>query len=142
MIRNLTATANVNCRILPGESVEATLAALTRVAADPGITIRAVGQPSPVSAAPPLSPQITGPAEQAVAELWPGVPLVPAMATGATDGRFLLAAGIPTYGLSGMFGEADGGGAHGLNERIRVRSLYEGRDFLFEIVKRYAMQAD
>jgi len=134
------ATANVNCRILPGESVAATLQTLIGVAADPGVSIRAVGQPSPVSAAPPLSPEITGPAEQAAAELWPGVPLVPAMATGATDGRFLLAAGIPTYGLSGMFGEPDGGGAHGLNERMRVRSLYEGREFLYRVVKLYANQ--
>ncbi len=134
------AVANVNCRILPGESVAATQEALARVVADPGVAIRAVGKPSPVSAPPSLSPQITGPAEQVIAELWPGVPLVPAMTTGATDGRFLLAAGIPTYGLSGMFGEADGGGAHGLNERIRVRSLYEGREYLYRVVKLYANQ--
>jgi acetylornithine deacetylase/succinyl-diaminopimelate desuccinylase-like protein len=136
------AVANVNCRILPGESVEATMQTLARVAADPAISIQAVGEPSPVSPAPPLSPAITGPAEQVAAELWPGVPLVPAMATGATDGRFLLAAGIPTYGLSGMFGDADGGGAHGLNERIRVRSLYEGREYLYRVVKLYANQTD
>jgi acetylornithine deacetylase/succinyl-diaminopimelate desuccinylase-like protein len=59
------------------------------------------------------------------------------MSTGATDGRFMLAAGVPTYGLSGMFGEPDGGGVHGLNERIRVRSLYEGREFLYRVVKLY-----
>ncbi|HVI32786.1 M20/M25/M40 family metallo-hydrolase [Phenylobacterium sp.] len=132
------ATANVNCRILPGESVASVQAALTEVMADPGIRISAVGEPSPVSPAPPLTPAITRPAERVAGELWPGVPLVPAMATGATDGRFLLAAGIPTYGLSGMFGEPDGGGAHGLNERIRVRSLYEGREFLYRVVKAYA----
>jgi acetylornithine deacetylase/succinyl-diaminopimelate desuccinylase-like protein len=72
--------------------------------------------------------------------MWPGVPFVPAMSTGATDGRFTNAAGIPTYGLSGIFGDPDGGGVHGLNERLRVRSLYEGRDFLFDVVKLYANQ--
>ena len=72
--------------------------------------------------------------------MWPGVPLVPTMATGATDGRFLTHAGIPTYGMSGLFGDPDGGGTHGLNERIRVRSVYEGRDFLHEVVKLYARQ--
>ena len=72
------------------------------------------------------------------AKLWPGVPLIPTMSTGATDGRYLNAAGIPTYGLSGMFGDPDGNGVHGLNERIRVRSLHEGRDFLYEVVKIYA----
>jgi acetylornithine deacetylase/succinyl-diaminopimelate desuccinylase-like protein len=64
------------------------------------------------------------------------------MSTGATDGRFLTAAGVPTYGLSGMFGESDGGGVHGLNERIRIRSLYEGREYLYRVVKVYANSAN
>ena len=64
----------------------------------------------------------------------------PAMSTGATDGRFLNLGGIPTYGLTGMFGDPDGNGVHGLNERIRVRSLYDGRDFLYAVIKDYAMQ--
>jgi len=132
------ASANVNCRILPDESVEGALARLNEVVADPAVKISLAGAKSPVSKPPPLSREILGPAEQTAAELWPGVPLVPAMATGATDGRFLLAAGIPTYGLSGMFGEPDGSGVHGLNERIRVRSLYEGREFLYRVVRRYA----
>lgn len=134
------ATANVNCRILPSETPEATLATLKQVMAEPAVSIQLAGEKSPVSPAPPLGKAITGPAEAVAKQLWPGVPLVPAMSTGATDGRFLLAAGIPTYGLSGMFGEADGGGVHGLNERIRVRSLYEGREFLYRVVKLYANQ--
>jgi acetylornithine deacetylase/succinyl-diaminopimelate desuccinylase-like protein len=64
------------------------------------------------------------------------------MSTGATDGRFLNAAGIPTYGISGLFHDAEGSRAHGLNERIRVRSLLDGRRFLHEIVRRYADAAD
>jgi acetylornithine deacetylase/succinyl-diaminopimelate desuccinylase-like protein len=135
------ATANVNCRILPDESVDATLATLVKVVDDPAIKITLGGDKSPVSPPPPLSKAITGPAEQVAHEMWPGVPLVPAMSTGATDGRFTNAAGVPTYGLSGMFGESDGGGVHGLNERIRVRSLYEGREYLYRVVKLYANAA-
>jgi len=132
------ATANINCRILPDESVDQTLATLTTVLADPALKIEPAGDRSPVSPPPPLTPQILGPAETVAAQLWPGVPLVPAMTTGATDGRFMLAAGVPTYGLTGMFGDPDGGGVHGLNERIRVRSLYEGREFLYRVTKLYA----
>jgi acetylornithine deacetylase/succinyl-diaminopimelate desuccinylase-like protein len=134
------AEANVNCRILPGESLDSVKATLVKVFDDPAIKVSLVGDPSPVSPPPPLSKAIVGPVEQVAKGLWPGVPLVPAMSTGATDGRFTNAAGIPTYGLSGMFGDPDGGGVHGLNERIRVRSLYEGRDFLYSVVKLYANQ--
>ena len=78
------------------------------------------------------------PIRAAAADLWPDVPIVPSMSPGATDGRFTNAAGIPTYGVTGLFADPDGGGVHGLNERIRVRSLYEGRDFLFALVRAYA----
>lgn len=132
------ASANINCRILPDESVEATEKTLTEVLADPSLKISLGGERSPVPPPPPLTPEILKPAEAVADQLWPGVPIVPAMTTGATDGRFLLAAGVPTYGLSGMFGEADDGGVHGLNERIRVRSLYDGREFLYRVVKLYA----
>jgi len=136
------ATANVNCRILPGETPEAVMAALAGQMGDPEIKIKLAGDKSPVSPAPQLTKAILGPAEAVAHAMWPGVPLVPAMATGATDGRFMLAAGVPTYGLSGMFGESDGGGVHGLNERIRTRSLYEGREYLYRVVKLYAAQTN
>jgi len=77
---------------------------------------------------------------EVAAKLWPGVTLVPTMSTGATDGRFLNATGTPTYGLSGMFHDAEGSHMHGLDERIRVSSLLDGRRFLYEVVKRYANQ--
>jgi acetylornithine deacetylase/succinyl-diaminopimelate desuccinylase-like protein len=132
------AEANVNCRILPGEKVEDVRKTLVRVINDPGISVQPVGKLSPVSPPPPLNARILGPATKVAAAMWPGVPIVPAMSTGATDGRFLLAAGTPTYGLSGMFSPPGDSGAHGLNERIGVQALYEGRDFLYEVVKLYA----
>ena len=70
--------------------------------------------------------------------MWPGVPVVPAMATGATDGRFLTPAGIPTYGVSGIFADGETTNAHGLNERVGVKQLMEGRMFLYQLVKMYA----
>lgn len=134
------ARANVNCRILPGHTAAEVKDQLERVIADPGIVLTLAGDPDPVSPPPPLEPAILDPILAAAAVHWPGVPVVPSMAAGATDGRFTNAAGIPTYGVTGMFGDPDGGGVHGLNERIRVRSLYEGRDFLFDLVKAYAAQ--
>jgi acetylornithine deacetylase/succinyl-diaminopimelate desuccinylase-like protein len=79
-----------------------------------------------------------GPVERAVERMWPSVPIVPFMTPGATDGRHLNNAGIPTYGMSGMFSQPGETNAHGLNEKIRVQSLYDGRDFLESIVRDYA----
>jgi acetylornithine deacetylase/succinyl-diaminopimelate desuccinylase-like protein len=134
------ARANINCRILPGHTAAEVKADLERMIADPGIVVTLIGEPDPVSSPPPLTPAIVDPIIAAAARHWPGVPMIPAMATGATDGRFTNAAGIPTYGVTGMFYDPDGGGTHGLNERIRVRSLYEGRDFLYDLVKAYTGQ--
>jgi acetylornithine deacetylase/succinyl-diaminopimelate desuccinylase-like protein len=136
------AVANVNCRILPDEPIESVRQALSRVVADEGIRISLSGEPGVTAPVPPLSPEILDPVRRVAAQMWPGVPLVPAMSTGATDGRFLNRAGIPTYGLSGMFHDADGSRAHGLNERIRVQSLLDGRRFLYQVVKIYAQQKD
>ncbi|WP_420145981.1 M20/M25/M40 family metallo-hydrolase [Sphingobium sp.] len=130
-------SANVNCRIIPGESVDAVLARLSEVAADPKVKVTLADPPQPKSSAPELTPQIMGPIETLTKEMWPGVPVIPRLATGATDGRFTNAAGIPTYGVSGMFADPDGQGVHGLNERIRVKSLMDGRAFLYRLVKLY-----
>ena len=89
------------------------------------------------SSAPPLTEEIMGPVRAQVAKQWPGVPIAPMMVAGATDGRFLMNAGVPTYGMSGMFGKSGEFNAHGLNEKIRVQSLYEGRDFLEGVVRAY-----
>lgn len=132
------AGANVNCRIFPGETVEGTQAALAATIADPRLTITAVKPVRPVAMPPPLDPKIIGPAEKLVAKYFPGVPLVPTMSTGATDGIYLEAIGIPVYGVPGAWGDPDGNGAHGLNERRSVRAVYVGRDFLNELIKAYA----
>jgi len=132
------ATANVNCRILPGQTVEATKQKLIELAADKDVAITLDAAPTPQSPAPPISGALTEPARAVASKIWPGVPLVPTLSTGATDGIYTNAAGIPTYGMSGMFRDPDGNGVHGLNERIRVKSLYDGREFLHEIVKLYA----
>jgi acetylornithine deacetylase/succinyl-diaminopimelate desuccinylase-like protein len=136
------ARANVNCRILPGVSVESVMAEMQKVVADDGVHFSLVGERGVTAPVPPLTPQILDPVKQVAAKFWPGVPVVPTMLTGGTDGRYLNAAGIPTYGLSGMFFEPEGSHAHGLNERIRVKSLMDGRQFLYEVVKIYANQPD
>ena len=131
------ATANVNCRIFPGETVGGTLATLQQLAG-PGVTVTANQPVRPTAIPPTLDPKITGPAQTIAARHFPGLPLLPIMSTGATDGIFLEAIGIPVYGVPGMFIDRDGSGTHGLNERVRVRSLYDARDYLFDLVKAYA----
>jgi acetylornithine deacetylase/succinyl-diaminopimelate desuccinylase-like protein len=132
------AAANVNCRIFPGETVEGTQAALAATIADAGVKITPVPPIRPIAVPPPLDAKIVGPAEKLVAKYFPGVPLIPSMSTGATDGIFLEAIGIPVYGAPGGWGDPDGNGAHGLNERRSVRAAYIGRDFLTDLVKVYA----
>jgi len=132
------ASANVNCRIFPGETVDEVQATLVKVIGDPGVKVTPVPPIRPLAIAPPLDPKIIGPAEKLVAKYFPGVPFVPTMSTGATDGIFLEAIGIPVYGVPGGWGDPDGNGAHGLNERRAVKSVFVGRDFLNELIKVYA----
>jgi acetylornithine deacetylase/succinyl-diaminopimelate desuccinylase-like protein len=131
------ARATVNCRILPGESVAEVQKTLTRVMANDKIKITPTHEPT-LSHPPPLTREIVGPIEAVSAQMWPGVPVVPTLLVATTDARFTINAGIPTYGVNGMFRDPDGSGVHGLNERIRVRSLYEGHEFLYRLVKLYA----
>jgi acetylornithine deacetylase/succinyl-diaminopimelate desuccinylase-like protein len=134
------ARANVNCRVYPDQSFEDVRQTLERVVADPEIKVTKLETRGPMAKAPPLTPEIMKPIEEVAAQIYPGVPVLPLFQAGATDGQFLGAAGIPTYGIGGLFFEQDMGGVHGLNERIRVRSLYDGRDYLYELVKVYAKQ--
>ena len=130
--------ANVNCRILPGVPIEDVQQTLVRVLGDKAIKIAPHGELGLSTTAPPLGPDILDPIREVADTMWPGVAIVPTMSTGATDGRYLNAAGVPTYGVSGMFHDAEGSHAHGLDERIRVKSLLDGRQFLYTLVKRYA----
>jgi acetylornithine deacetylase/succinyl-diaminopimelate desuccinylase-like protein len=132
------AQAIVNCRILPGHTQESIQQALIDVAADPGISVTFEDPPEQVSAPPPLTHEILAPIEAITEAMWPGVPVVPIMQPGATDARFLTPAGIPTYGVSGIFSDPATTNAHGLNERISVQALYEGRGFLERLVRAYA----
>ena len=129
-----TARAIVNCRILPEETPDQTRATLERVVADPAIKISPVQTARP-SEASRLSPAIVGPIERVTARLMPGVPVIPQMETGATDGAFLRAAGIPTYGVSGVFIDMDDNRSHGRDERILVQSFYDGVEFIYQLIR-------
>jgi acetylornithine deacetylase/succinyl-diaminopimelate desuccinylase-like protein len=132
------ASANVNCRIFPGTPSEEVRAKLQEIAGDPQVKVIAQAARSEAAkAAPPLTPDLLKPIERVAARMWPGVPVIPTLEIGATDAAFLTPAGIPTYGFTGMFFEPDGSRLHGQNERVRTRVVYEGRDFLTEVVKDY-----
>ncbi len=126
------ATANVNCRILPDESPADIRDALQRAVGNPNVTVTAQGQ-ARNSVSSPLTPELLQTIERVTDEMWPGLPVVPTMSTGATDGLMLRNAGIPVYGASGLFyGETF---LHGMNERIPVRAFYEGLEFLDRLVR-------
>lgn len=131
------ATATLSCRVLQGHTPEEVQAELQRALGDEQIQVEIVRRRDG-SSPPQLTRQIMTPVERLVARMWPGTPIVPVMTVGATDGRFLNNAGIPTYGMSGMFSAPGESNAHGLNEKMRVQSLYEGRDFLDAVVRAYA----
>ncbi len=134
------ARAIVNCRMFPGSKSTDVQAALANAIGDPGVSITPLPPIRPDAVPVPLSAKVFGPVEKLAAQMFPGVPVLPTMSTGATDGLYLTPAGIPTYGVPGIASDPDGGGVHGLNERIRVKSLYDGRDYLYRLVKLYAMQ--
>ena len=130
-----TVTANVNCRMFPGRTSDETQAMLEAAIGNPAVKLVQTKRGKPIAKAPPMYPWLVGPMEQLVAKHFPGVPVIPVMSTGATDGVYLAAVGIPTYGVPGEWGDPDGNGAHGLNERLEVRSLFAGRDYLYDLVK-------
>ncbi len=135
------ATANINCRIFPGETIEGTRDRLAQVIGDPAVTVTAKERRGPPSHPAPLKQAIVAPAAELGKELYPGLPLIPSMSTGASDSIYLAAVGIPSYGVPGILYESDGGGIHGLNEHIRVKSLYDGRDYLYRLITLYANQS-
>jgi acetylornithine deacetylase/succinyl-diaminopimelate desuccinylase-like protein len=138
-----TARANVNCRIFPGEDPEQVHQTLIRVAADAKVTVNFVEQKAadgsvvPVVNVPasPLLPEVTRAMDETLAATWPGVPWVPQMSTGASDGKILRIAGIPTYGISCMFYEVGENRAHGKDERIGVQDFYDGVEFNYRLLR-------
>jgi acetylornithine deacetylase/succinyl-diaminopimelate desuccinylase-like protein len=127
------ARAVVNCRMLPDEAADNVQRTLVRVVADPAVSVAPVEPASPGPASP-LTPALVRALDRVTAAMWPGVPMVPVMGTGATDGKWLRMAGIPTYGL-GPFEEVDANRAHGRDERIGARQFYEEREFLYRIIR-------
>jgi acetylornithine deacetylase/succinyl-diaminopimelate desuccinylase-like protein len=134
------ARAIVNCRIFPGVSPESVRAKLEELVSDPAVTVTGLETRGPTAAAPPLTPDVLGPIEKLAAEFWPGVPVLPILQAGATDGEFTNAVGIKTFGVEPVFIGPDLGNIHGLNEYVGVKSLLEGREFLYRLVKIYADQ--
>jgi len=132
-----TAIATVNCRILPNEDPAKIRETLIQVFDDKEVTVTAVGaaRPSPPS---PFSEAVFKPIERTTTKMWPGVPVIPTMSTGATDGSYLRRENIPTYGVCGIFSDASDVRAHGKDERIGVKAFYEGQEFLYLLVKEYS----
>ncbi|MEY2884843.1 MAG: hypothetical protein RL490_2567 [Pseudomonadota bacterium] len=131
------AFANINCRMFPTDTPAEVGAALTAAVGDAPVTVTAVPPVNPVNAPPPLKGEVYDKAAALAKLHFPGVPIVPSMSTGATDARFLIAAGVPTYGVPGLLSDGSTN-AHGLNERTSVKWLMKGRDYLFDLVKAYA----
>jgi acetylornithine deacetylase/succinyl-diaminopimelate desuccinylase-like protein len=131
------AAANVNCRVLPEDRVDYVTSTLKQVIADTAVTIIAEGTPQ--SGTPsPMRDDLMAAVSAVTTSLWPGVPTVPMMVMGATDGMYLRAAGIPTYGVQGIFYDRDDIRFHGRDERVKVQSFYQAQTFLYELVKRLA----
>lgn len=128
-----TAQANVNCRILPNHDPADVEARLQALAAPFDVTVspRGSATPSPES---PLTSEVLEPITRITEQMWPGVAVLPVMSTGATDGLYLRREGIPTYGVSGIFGDMDDVRAHGQDERVRTEHFYEGQEFLYRLV--------
>lgn len=132
------ARANVNCRILPGHSIDEVRENLIKVLDDPEIIVTALsdaGSAAHSNPPSPLRPDVMKALERVSAELWPGVPIVPVMEAGATDGVYTRAAGIPTYGISGIFNDINDDRSHGRDERVPIASFYEGVEFYYRLVK-------
>jgi acetylornithine deacetylase/succinyl-diaminopimelate desuccinylase-like protein len=128
------AAATVNCRVLPEDSVDYVQNTLQKVVADDQVSVKILGEPAPGPASA-LRPDVLAAVSGATEVLWPGVRVVPIMVMGATDGKALRIAGIPTYGVQGIFFDRDDIRFHGRDERLGAQSFYEGQTFLYGLVK-------
>jgi acetylornithine deacetylase/succinyl-diaminopimelate desuccinylase-like protein len=132
-----SASAQVNCRVMPGEPVEEVKATLEQVLADPDIKLTQIDAPV-ISAPSELHEEIMGAIEKLSREFFPGAVVLPVMSSGATDGSYLRNAGIPTYGHSGMAIDIGENRIHGKDERVPVASFYNGQEYLYRLVKTLA----
>jgi acetylornithine deacetylase/succinyl-diaminopimelate desuccinylase-like protein len=132
-----TASANVNCRIVPTSTLDEVRATLVRVVGDTSVRITLMKETDEkFGVAPdPIDATLLSSATSLTKQMWGDIPVIPTMSTGATDGRFLRAVGIPTYGVSGIFSQPGENNAHGRDEKLRTRSYYEGLEFLYQLVK-------
>jgi acetylornithine deacetylase/succinyl-diaminopimelate desuccinylase-like protein len=121
--------------VLPEDRVEYVTATLKQVIADTAVAVNVQGTPI-IGPASPIRDDLMQSIASTTSSLWPGVPAVPMMVMGGTDGRYLRAAGIPTYGVQGIFYDREDLRFHGQDERVKVRSFYEGQTFLYELVKK------
>jgi len=135
-----TVRSTVNCRIMPGEPVTEVERTLVRVIDDPKIAVIPIGK-AVLSPPSRLNPELMAAVERLTAQMWPGVPVIPTMSAGYTDSRWLRNAGIPAYGVSGLFSDPGRNGVHGLNEQIGVKELYAGKEFLYRLVKALAVKS-
>jgi len=131
------AAANVNCRVLPDDSPEYVESTLKKVIADDQVAVKVAGE---IQQAPPspMRQDLLQTVSRITSQLWPGVQTVPMMVMGATDGVYTRRAGIPTYGVQGIFFDRNDIRFHGRDERVKVQSFYEGQTFLYELVKSLA----
>ena len=128
------ARATVNCRVLPGESIAGVHNTLETVIGNDQVSVTRVNEAT-LSPPSPLTAEILGAIESITESMWPGVPVIPTMSTGATDGLYLRNAGIPVYGVSGLFGDINDVRAHGQNERILIESYFDGQEFLYRLTQ-------
>jgi len=135
------ATATVNCRLLPDDSSDAVRKTLAEILADESISMTTTWEALSAPASP-LDPEVFGAVQSVTEAMWPGIPVVPTMLTGATDGLYLRNAGIPTYGVSGIYYDIDDIRAHGRDERVGVKQFFEGQEFLYRLVKELASPAE
>ena len=135
------ASATVNCRVLPGEPIGEVYATLRQVLADDGISIMPFGGPV-LSTPSPLHQVIMGAIEKLTAEFWPGIPVIPIMSPAASDSTYLRNAGVPAYGHSGLADDVDDFRAHGKDERVPVKSFFEGQEYLYRLVKNFCPEED
>jgi len=129
------AAATVNCRVLPEDSADYVQNTLKQIVGDDEVSIKMTEEPS-AGPASPIRPDLFQSITESSNKIWPGVPVVPMMVMGATDGKYLRIAGIPTYGVQGFFFDRNDIRFHGRDERISVQSFYEGQAFLYDLVKR------